>query len=104
MGFKIIVSPQATQDLAEIVRYIAPDNPAAAEKLGLQLCDQLLLLENFPRLGCVVPEFKLEHVREIIFKSYRIVYGVNDENCSIEVFHFWDGRRGSPDLPPGSIA
>jgi plasmid stabilization system protein ParE len=39
MGFKIIFAPQAVERLEEIVRYIAKDNPQAAEKFGLHLLD-----------------------------------------------------------------
>ena len=44
MGYKVIFAPQAIERLEEIVRYIAQDNPAAAEKLGLRLVDQTGLL------------------------------------------------------------
>jgi hypothetical protein len=29
MGYKVVLGPQAIADLQNIVRYIAPDNPAA---------------------------------------------------------------------------
>src|SRR5215471_16155269 len=40
MGCKIIFAPQAIADLAEIVSYIAKDNPEAAKRLGLALIDR----------------------------------------------------------------
>ncbi len=40
MAFRIVWSETATEDLKEIVRYIAMDNPGAAAHLGLfmELC------------------------------------------------------------------
>jgi plasmid stabilization system protein ParE len=42
MGFKIVFAPQALERLEEIVRYIAQDNPTAAEKFGFRLLDPAL--------------------------------------------------------------
>ena len=38
-------------------------------------------------------------IREIIFKSYRIVYRLNHESRIVEVVRFWHGARGTPDVP-----
>ena len=51
MGCKIIFAPQAIADLAEIVSYIAKDNPQAAERVGLSLIDRVAILENFRLVG-----------------------------------------------------
>jgi plasmid stabilization system protein ParE len=51
-------------------------------------------------MGRVVPEFGVPSIREIIFKSYRIVYRVNHESRVVEVSRFWHGARGTPELPP----
>jgi len=51
MGFKVIFAPQAIERLEEIVRYIAKDNPTAAEKFGLRLVERTALLADFLRLG-----------------------------------------------------
>jgi plasmid stabilization system protein ParE len=51
MGWEIIFSPEALEDLAEAVRYIAKDNPEAAERIGNALIDRVLVLQKFPFLG-----------------------------------------------------
>jgi plasmid stabilization system protein ParE len=38
----------------------------------------------------------LSYVREIIFKSYRIVYRVRHEQKLVEVSRFWHCARGTP--------
>jgi toxin ParE1/3/4 len=96
MDFKVILSPRAIQDLREIVRYISFDNPAAAEKFGLELINKTRTLATFPEIGRKVPEFDDANIREIIFKSYRIVYRVQQEKRAVEVSRFWHGARGTP--------
>ena len=44
----------------------------------------------------MVPELGLPDVREIIFKSYRIVYRVRAD-C-VEVIRFWHAARGLPEI------
>ncbi len=98
MDFKVILSPRAIQDLREIVRYISFDNPVRAESFGSELIDRTRLLISFPEMGRVVPEFDEPDIREIIHKSYRIVYRVRPEKRMIEVSRFWHGARGTPNV------
>jgi len=96
MDFKIVLAPRAIQDLQEIVRYISVDNPERAESFGRELITRTRMLAAFPELGRVVPEFNEPHIREIIHKSYRIVYRVRPQERRIEVSRFWHGARGTP--------
>jgi len=96
MNFKIILSPRAIQDLREIVRYIAFDNPLRVEEFGRELIVKTHALSSFPELGRRVPEIGAPHVREIVFKSYCIVYRVRHEQKLVEVSRFWHGARGTP--------
>ncbi|HEY3854534.1 MAG TPA: type II toxin-antitoxin system RelE/ParE family toxin [Verrucomicrobiae bacterium] len=99
MDFKVFLSNDALTDLERIVAYIAPHNPAAAERIGNQLLDAALSLNTFPERGRVVPEFQKPDIREIIFKSYRIIYRLNPNDQSLEVIRFWHGARGFPHIP-----
>ncbi|MBM3821674.1 MAG: type II toxin-antitoxin system RelE/ParE family toxin [Verrucomicrobia bacterium] len=101
MDFKIFLSDDALSDLERIVAYIAPHNPVAAERIGNQLLDAALSLRKFPERGRVVPEFKRPVLREIIFRSYRIIYRVNPCDQSLEIVRFWHGARGFPHIPRG---
>jgi len=96
MDFKVILAPRAIQDLQEIVRYISFDNPERAESFGRELIAKTRLLATFPEMGRIVPEFNESHIREIIHKSYRIVYRVNQPERRIEVSRYWHGARGLP--------
>lgn len=98
MGFTVVLSRIAIRDLTEIVAYLGRDNPSAAKRVGHSLVAQLRKLEDFPRIGRIVPEFKIETLREIIHAPYRIVYQVNDSTESIAVARFWHSARGTPEL------
>ena len=57
------------------------------------------LLTQFPRLGRMVPEEQDENIRELIFRSYRIIYQVLTEHQAIAIARTWHGARGEPDIP-----
>jgi toxin ParE1/3/4 len=101
MDFKVFLSSEALSDLERIVAYIALDNIAAAERMGNQLLDAALSLTTFPARGRVVPEFQRPQLREIVFRSYRIIYRVNSVDNSLEIVRFWHGARGFPRIPRG---
>ena len=99
MDFKVFLSNDALSDLERIVAYIAPHNPVAAERLGNRLLDAALSLHRFPERGRMVPEFHRTELREIIFRSYRIIYRMNHTDQSLESVRFWHGARGFPHIP-----
>lgn len=45
--------------------------------------DAMEPVRRFPRMGRVVPEFQLDHLREIIFENYRIVYVIDGDTISV---------------------
>jgi len=96
MGYQVIVSPSARRDLRDIVRYISLDSPERALQFGGLLLDSAKQLANFPEMGRVVPEFEESTVREIIVRSYRVIYRVDHENRRIDIARFWHGARGTP--------
>lgn len=99
MAFKIIWSKQARDDLQAIVLFIAQDNPSVVESFGYLLMSKVDLLAQFPQIGRVVPEENDETVREIIFRSYRIIYKVFARKEMIAVARVWHGARGGPEIP-----
>jgi plasmid stabilization system protein ParE len=101
MDFKVFLSDDALSDLELIVAYISPHNAAAAGQLGNQLLDKALSLGTFPERGRMVPEFRRPELREIVFRSYRIIYRINHEDQSLEIVRFWHGARGFPHIPGG---
>lgn len=99
MVTKVFLSAQALGDLERIVAYIALENAAAGERMGNQLLDAALSLRTFPERGRVVPEFRHTELREIVFRSYRIIYRVSRRDNSVEIVRFWHAARGFPRVP-----
>ncbi len=98
MAFQVRVTEIANDDLAALVRFIARDNPPAAERFGHSLIEKLNLLREQPLLGRIVPERADPNLREIIHRPYRIVYRVSKKHRTVEVLRFWHGARGEPEL------
>jgi addiction module RelE/StbE family toxin len=99
VGWQIIIAPSAQKDLADIVRYIAQHNSDAAARLGFELITRSESLADFPEMGRTVPEFRQPNLRQIICRSYRIIYRLKRENKRIEIVRFWHGARGFPHIP-----
>ncbi|HRE84483.1 MAG TPA: type II toxin-antitoxin system RelE/ParE family toxin [Opitutaceae bacterium] len=101
MDYKVVLAPRAIADLRDIVLYIAPDRPEAAQRLGLALIEKTRVLGRFPMSGRTVPEFGDPLVRELVLKPYRIVYRIDERSHLVGVARFWHGARsdlGTADL------
>jgi toxin ParE1/3/4 len=98
MGWQVIIAPSAQTDLADIVRYIAQHNSDAAARLGFELITRTENLGDFPEIGRRVPEFRQPDLREIICRSYRIIYRLRRDRRRIEIVRFWHGARGFPHI------
>jgi len=96
MGWKIIFAPQSLEQLEQILRFIARDNPDAAIRFGNYLVDRAESLANFPELG--TPYRKRPNVRRLLCKSYFIYYRVRGEEQVIEIMDFWHSARREPQL------
>ena len=95
--FRVIFAPQAERDLRAINFYIARNSSAdIAARFGNRLIDRALALTTLPERGRVVPEIGDPNVREIFFKSYRIVYRIRGD--VIDVVRFWHAARGAPQI------
>jgi plasmid stabilization system protein ParE len=98
MGYKVILTPQSLDDLAEIVTFIAKDNPERARTFGNELIDRALSAATFPERGRVVPEIDEPSVREILHGSYRIIYEIFPGLQTVYMLRFWHGARGEPEI------
>ena len=74
MDYQVVLSASARSDIQDIVRYISLDDPNRAIDFGRFLLQCARGLRQFPMRGRVVPEFADESLRELIARSYRIVY------------------------------
>lgn len=86
----------ASTDLQEIEDFIARDSVFHAVTFVDCIVESTATLLKTPHIGRVVPEFNRQDLREVIFRGYRIVYLVqNDEILILRVVH---GARNLPGL------
>jgi len=88
---KIRWTHEALNQLIEIEDYISKDSPARAIQFVDQLIEHAESISDKPRMGRVVPELANPDIRELIFKTYRIVYKL--EKNYIEVLTIFEGHR-----------
>ncbi len=98
MGYQVALSPSARRDLRDIVRYISLDSQERAIAFGQFLLSSTKRLTDFPEMGRVVPEFGEPSIREIIVRTYRVIYVVDYGDCRVDVARFWHSARGSPEI------
>ncbi len=87
MEWTVSVTRRAEEDLAEIVGYIARDNPAAAEAFGRAILFRVESLSRQPAMGIAVTNWK--NVRALLHRKYYIVYNYDEPAAEIKVLRFW---------------
>ena len=98
MGYKVIWTDEAIDDLRHAVAFIARDNPAAAVKLGEAILRKSMLLADHPRLGRVLQKLRRENIREIPIAPYWLIYEIDEKASAIFVRVMWHGARQDPEL------
>ncbi|MFA5384357.1 MAG: type II toxin-antitoxin system RelE/ParE family toxin [Eubacteriales bacterium] len=73
---QINITAAAEQDLAQIVYYLANDNPTAALKLAEEIERSIIQLEGFPLIGAIPKNQRLtrQGYRVLIVDSYLVFY------------------------------
>ncbi|CAN5304058.1 hypothetical protein BH20VER2_BH20VER2_04410 [soil metagenome] len=83
MDFRVDITDPTIGDLAEIVSYIARENPDAAATLGNILLDAALSLQSVPHKGSRYA--KLLGVRKLSFRPFKIFYRVHEDTKVVEI-------------------
>jgi toxin ParE1/3/4 len=91
----ILWTEQAQADLAAIHAFIGQDSAHYASVTVRQLIAAVDQLAGFPESGRAVPEFEDPQVREIIRRSYRIVYRL----VADDLVHVLTIHHGTQQLP-----
>ena len=84
-------SHRARADLEAIGDYIARDDAAAAERWVMRIIAAAEKVVPTPLRGRRVPEVSRDDVREVLLRSYRIVYRVSPGQ--IQVLTVFEGHR-----------
>ena len=87
MGHQIVWSFRARKDLKAIREYIAKDSLYYADMLVGQLYERADVLQDYPEIGILVFPEKFQHLRKILYKSYRIIYHFSGNDVTIITIH-----------------
>ena len=84
----------AKRDLFQIYNYIYEDSVYYSIKTINEIITKTDNLEMFPYIGRKIPEHNRENERELIYKSYRIMYRI--EYDKIFIRRIWHSARKLP--------
>jgi toxin ParE1/3/4 len=83
---RIVWTESAWQELECAASFIARDSPRYAAALVDEARSIARSLRRFPKRGRIVPELNDETVRELIVKSYRLIYEIEPDRTVILAF------------------
>ncbi|MFT3763997.1 MAG: type II toxin-antitoxin system RelE/ParE family toxin [Minicystis sp.] len=92
--YQLLWTRRAEADLEAIGDYIAADNPIAAERWVGKLIEKARAAGDAPLAGRMVPEIRLETVREVFLRTYRLVYRVRGD--VVVMLTIFEGHRRFP--------
>lgn len=98
MGFKVILTQAALNDLEEISDYISRDNPRAAQRVATDLLSRAESLSEMPRRGKAMRG--RAGVRRLVRNPYLIVYRIDEVTRAVMVLRFWHGARSPESFRP----
>ena len=85
---------RSRRDLVDIARYIERDKPEAARRWVARLRQRARAVAELPESGRRVPETARVDVREVLARSYRIVYLTDAE--TVWILTVFEGHRLFP--------
>jgi toxin ParE1/3/4 len=85
----------AIEHLAKIYEYIALNSPTYAKKMVDKITRRSSQIADSPFSGRMVPEYQAHDIRELIEKSYRIIYCIKQDQ--IDVLAAIHGARLMPE-------
>jgi len=91
MAWEVIFSARSRNDLEQIVKYIARDDPAAADGFGSKLIAQAESLADVPEIGPRLPQ---NHATRFFpVGSYLIIYRPDAKQRVVRILRFWHAAR-----------
>ena len=83
MAREIIWTDPAWDDVENAADYIAQDSTFYAAAFVQEIKEAAASLANFAERGQIVPEFGDESIRELLVRSFRLVYKVAEKQVLI---------------------
>ena len=84
---KVIWTTIARSDLKSIYEYISEDSNFYAKRFIEKLIEKVEILQDYPNMGRLVPEFENPKIRELIEGNYRIIYRTSSDHVEIIRIH-----------------
>jgi addiction module RelE/StbE family toxin len=89
---QITFAASALKDLEDMQAYYSDEGaPDVGKRLTAEILAKVERLSAHPLSGRVVPEFHVEHLREVIYPPFRIVYR-HDKN-RVRIVRIWRSER-----------
>lgn len=73
----------AREEVRDIYGYFLSLSFALADDWSNELEKKLALIERFPEMGRIVPDYYLSFIREVFVGSYRLVYSTQEVTLKI---------------------
>jgi len=89
---QIIWSESSLDDLRAIYDYIFRDSKIYAQKMIDKIYERPSILSTQPYVGRIVPEYKIDSIRELFEGAYRIIYEIENENL-VTILRIFHGAR-----------
>ena len=94
----ITFAEAAIKDLEDMQAYYSDEGvPEVGKSLAAEIIAGVERLVSHPLSGRVVPEFNVEHLREIIYPPFRIIYRY--DKSKVRIVRIWRSERHL-EMPP----
>ena len=95
MRYEVIVTPEAQEGIRSSFKHIRERAPLNASRWLRGLYDRIDTLERFPeRCGFARErEYLEEDLRQLLFKSHRVVFRIDGARKTVYVLHVRHARR-----------
>jgi plasmid stabilization system protein ParE len=93
--YKVVVTPEAEAGIGESFLYIYERSPLNGERWIMQLYAEIDTSEKFPERCAYARErdYLEEDLRQLIFKSHRVVFQVDTTSRTVYVLHVRHSSR-----------
>jgi len=89
---ELFISRRAEEELRQIWRHVAAENPTAADHMLLRIDEKLQLLRDFPAIGTLRDDIR-PGFRMLVEGNYLLLYEHLEAEGVVEIVAVVDGRR-----------
>jgi len=90
MSLQLLISRKFYEKLNRQVKYIAKDKPSAAVKFRKNVLQEITKIPDRMRSHKKCDFFDDQNIRELIYKGYRIVFEIRENEIVVFGFHKWE--------------